>query len=130
MNELRIIVQSKDDPKNLVDTREKYNQFPDGLTVVFMEAATKGGQLGMELMTKGEDIFGRVTLVGYTLTENNAEALMGAFIGARMRFGRMPEDQWAMVRHYVKQQAVRFLESLPEEKRNVIDEELKKFFRI
>lgn len=130
MNALRIIVQSKDDPKNLLSTKEKVDAFGDGLTIVFMEAATQGGQLGMELIIKGEDIFGRETIMGYPLTENNAEALMGSFIGVRMRFGRMPEDEYEIVRHYVKQQVGRFLDGLPEEQKNSIKEAAIKFFRL
>lgn len=130
MNVLHIVVQSKDDPKNLLSTEEKAKDFHAGLTVVFIEAATTGGQMGMELIIKGEDIFGRETIIGFGLTENNAEALMGGLIGARMRFGRMPEDQWEMVRHYVKQQVSRFLETLTQEKRESIEVEMKKFFRV
>lgn len=130
MNVLRIVVQSRDDLQNLLDTKEKAEKFPVGMTAVFMESKTPGEQMGMELIIKGEDIFGRETIIGFTLTENNAEGLMGGFIGARMRFGRMPQDEWELVRHYLKQQVTRFIESLSDEKRNLIEEDAKKFFRI
>ena len=81
MNEVCIIVQAKDDPKNLLSTAEKAKNFREGLTVVFMDQATEGGQLGVELIIKGVDIYGKETIVGF---------------GAPMRFGRMPPDQWAL----------------------------------
>lgn len=130
MNKVSIIIQSKDDPKNLVSTPEKAEAMREGLTVVFMESATKGGQLGIELIIKGADINGNRVINGYTVTENNFEAIMGAFIGARMRFGRMPEDQWEMVRHYVKQQVARYLETLAKDSRDLIEKSMKKFFNI
>lgn len=130
MNTITFIVQAKDDPKNLLSTEEKAEKFSDGLTVVFIEAGTRGGQMVMEFIYKGEDIFGNRTIMGHALTENNAEGLMGAFIGARMRFGRMPQDEWEMVRHYLKQQVTRFLESLSDERRQIIEKDAKTFFRI
>jgi hypothetical protein len=128
MNEINIIVQSKDDPKNLLSTAEKAEGFPDGTTIVFMEAATKSGQLGIEFIMKGQDIFGNKTIMGFQLTENNMEALSGAFIGVRMRFGRMPADQWELVRHYVKQKAQAFLQSLPPDKQKAFGMDVRKFF--
>jgi hypothetical protein len=130
MNTVNILIQSKDDPKNLLTTAEKAKAFPEGLTVVFIEGATQGGQLGIELIYKGQDIFGKETIMGHPVTEMNWEKIMGIFIAARMRFGRMPEDQWEMVRHYVKEQVTRFRDQLPEDKQKFIDEDLKKFFRI
>lgn len=130
MNTVQIIVQAKDDPKNLLSSLEKAAAFEPGLTVVFMESATVKGQLGIELIFKGKDLFGKETIIGATVTENNWEALMGAFIGVRMRFGRMPQDQFEMVRHYVKQQARRFLQTLSLEKLQIVGEDVKKFFGI
>lgn len=128
MNTIKIIVQSKDDPKNLLATEEKAQALDDGLTVVFVESATEKGQLGVELIIKAVDLYGNKTITGFAVTENNMEALMGAFIGARMRFGRMPTDQWEMVRHYVKDKAKRFIESLDSSKRKLIEVDVKKFF--
>jgi hypothetical protein len=128
MNEVCIIVQAKDDPKNLLSTAEKAKNFREGLTVVFMDGATEGGQIGIELIIKGVDIYGKETIVGFAVTENNFEALMGAFIGARMRFGRMPPDQFEIVRHYIKQKAKAFIQFLPVEKRSEIEPHVKKFF--
>jgi hypothetical protein len=130
VNEIRIVVQAKGDPKNLLSNKQKQADFHTGMTVVFMEAATEGGQLGIEFIVKGEDINGNHTINAYAITENNMEALMGAFIGTRMRFGRMPKDQWEMVRHYVKQQATRFLEQLPVSKLQLVGDDVKKFFGI
>jgi hypothetical protein len=56
------------------------------------------------------------------------EALMGGFIGARMRFGRMPGDQFEMVRHYVKDKAKRFLQQLMPSKREIIESDVRRFF--
>jgi hypothetical protein len=128
MNEVRILVQSKDDPKNLLSTAEKVEKFHEGLTVVFIESGTQRGQLAIELIIKSKDIYGKDTVVGISATENHWEALTGAFIGARMRFGRMPADQWEMVRHYVKDKARRFIESLDPAKRKVIEADVRKFF--
>ena len=128
MNEITIIVQGKDDPKNLLSTDGKAENFREGLTVVFMEGATEGGQLGIEFIFKGVDIFGNPTIIGHALTENNYENLMGAFIGVRMRFGRMPQDQFEMVRHYIKQKAKAFIEYLPLEVREEYSVYVKKFF--
>lgn len=130
MNEVRIIVQSKDDPKNLLSTNEKIDSFADGLTVVFIESATQKGQLGIELIIKAPDINGNKTVTGFGITENNMEALMGAFIGARMRFGRMPADQWEMVRHYVKDKARRFIATLDLNKKKLIESDVRKFFGV
>jgi hypothetical protein len=128
MNQIRILVQSKDDPKNLLSTDEKAAEFPEGMTAVFMEGATKGGQLGIEFIFKSKDIDGRETITAFAVTENNYEALMGAFIGARMRFGRMPADQWEMVRHYVKEKARSFLLYLGVDKRRIIENDVRKYF--
>lgn len=130
MNTINVIVQSKDDPKNILSTVEKADSFPNGLSAIFMENATLKGQLGIELVFKGEDLYGNETIVGHQITENNFEALMGAFIGVRMRFGRMPEDQWEMVRHYLKDQVERFLNCLSPEKRRAIEFDAKRFFRM
>jgi len=128
MNTLRIIVQSRDDLKNLLSTEEKIKKFPEGVTLVIIEAATKGGQLGFEFINKGEDIYGKQTVMGFALTENNMEGMMGGLIGARMRFGRMPKDEYELVRHYVKDQVKRFLDTLDVEKRSVIEIDIRKFF--
>jgi hypothetical protein len=128
MNTLNIIVQSKDDPKNLLSSKQKADALPEGLTVVFIEAGTKGGQLGIELIIKGKDIYGNSTIMGCGLTENNMEGLMGGFIGVRMRFGRMPQDQWELVRHYVKDQVMRFMNTLEPEKRAQVEQQMRKFF--
>lgn len=128
MSTLNIVVQSRDDLKNLLDSEEKSNALPTGLTVVFIEAATKGGQLGIEFIIKGIDIYGKDTIIGYAVTENNMEGLMGGFIGVRMRFGRMPKDQWEMVRHYVKDQVMRFMATLDADKRKQIEQPIRKFF--
>jgi hypothetical protein len=130
MNEVCIIVQAKDDPKNLLSTAEKAKNFREGLTVVFMDQATEGGQIGIELIIKGVDIKGNSTIIGFAVTENNWEALMGAFIGARMRFGRMPKDEFEIVRHYIKQKAKAFIQFLPAEKRSDLEPHVKKFFGI
>ncbi len=129
MNKVRILVQTKEEPKNLLDTKAKADAFPEGLTVVLIEGATEGGQLGTELIIKGKDIYGKETISGFAITENNWESLMGAFIGARMRFGRMPADQWQLVREYLKQQITRYAEQLPEDKKEA-GEDLKKYFRV
>lgn len=128
MNQVSIIVQAKDDPKNLLSTEKKAAEFQDGLTVVFMESATTGGQIGVELIFKGEDIYGNKTIVGAQITENNFEALTGAFIGVRMRFNRMPQDQFIIVRQYVKEKAKNFLAFLSPNKRSVIEADVNKFF--
>lgn len=128
MNEVCIIVQAKDDPKNLLSTAEKAKNFRDGLTVIFMDGATEGGQIGVELIIKGVDIYGKQTIMGFAVTENNFEAMMGGFIGARMRFGRMPKDEFEIVRHYIKQKAKAFIEYLPQEKRSDVGAHVKKFF--
>ena len=128
MNTLNIVVQSKDDEKNLLSTAEKVDALADGLTVVFIEGATQKGQIGIELIIKGQDINGNQTIMGYGVTENNFEALMGAFIGVRMRFGRMPQDQYELVRHYVKQQVNRFIGTLDDAKRQAVEQLLRKFF--
>jgi hypothetical protein len=128
MNQVTILVQAKGDPKNLLDTKEKAANFQDGLTVIFMEGATQGGQIGIEFIFKGKDIYGKETIVGAAVTENNFEALAGAFIGVRMRFARMPPDQWALVRHYVKEKAKNFLAFLSPHQRNVVENDVKKFF--
>lgn len=130
MNEVSIVIQAKDDPKNLLSTAEKAQAFREGLTVVFMDGATEGGQLGIELIIKGVDIKGEHTIIGFAVTENNWEALMGAFIGARMRFGRMPKDEFEIVRHYIKQKAKAFIEYLPLDKRDELSPHVKKFFGI
>lgn len=130
MNTVNIIVQSKDDPRNLLGSIEKAKALQFGLTVVFMESATKKGQLGIEFIIKGLDIFGKETIIGYTVTENNFEMLLGAFIGVRMRFGRMPDDQWEMVRHYMKDRIKNFLSTLDEAKRTTIEEPMRKFFNL
>jgi hypothetical protein len=88
-----------------------------------MDGATEKGQIGIELIIKGVDINGKPTI-----TENNFEALMGAFIGARMRFGRMPPDQFEIVRHDIKQKAKAFIQFLPAEKRSELEPYVKKFF--
>ncbi len=129
-NIVHIIIQSKDDPKNLLSTNEKAAAFQDGLTVVFIEGATTGGQIGIELILKTPDANGNKIIVGFGVTENNWEALMGAFIGVRMRFGRMPADQWEMVRHYTKNQILRFLETLNGREKETIQVKIKKFFNI
>lgn len=130
-NEVRIIIQSKDEPRNLFSTKEKIDAFKDGLTVVFMEGqGVESGQMGIELIINGFDIRGIKAIMGFQVTENNWEAIMGAFIGCRMRFNRMPPDQWGMVRHYVKEQVKRFIETLQPEKRPLIETDLKKFFGI
>jgi hypothetical protein len=128
MNTVNIIVQSKEDPKNLLSTPQKVKALPDGLTVIFIEAGTEKGQLGIELIIKGEDVNGNKTLIGSGVTENNMEAMVGAFIGARMRFGRMPEDEWELVRHYVKSQVNRFIGTIDEDKRKDIEPLMRKFF--
>lgn len=128
MNQVSIIVQAKDDPKNLLSTEAKAANFQNGLTVVFMEGATSSGQIGVELIFKGEDIYGKQTIVGAVVTENNFEALAGAFIGVRMRFNRMPQDQFILVRQYVKEKAKNFLTFLSPNKRSVIESDVKKFF--
>lgn len=128
MNLVNIVVQAKEDPKNLLSSKEKIDALQEGLTVVFIEGATSRGQLGIELIIKGKDIQGRETVIGFALTENNFEAMMGAFIGVRMRFGRMPADQWEMVRHYVKDKAKRFIATLDDRKRAVIENDVRKFF--
>ena len=130
MNHLHIIVQAKGDPQNLLNSKAKTDALPEGMTVVLIEGATSGGQLGIEFIFKGRDIYGNHTIMGYTLTENNFEALMGSFIGVRMRFGRMPADEFEIVRHYVKQQVKRFIDQLPADKQAVISEDLHKWFRI
>jgi hypothetical protein len=130
MNVVKIIVQSKDDPKNILNTPEKVHELHEGLTVVFIESATEKGQLGIEFITKAPDINGNTVVTGYAITENNMEALMGGFIGARMRFGRMPADQWEMVRHYVKDKAKRFIETLDTSKRKTIESDVRKFFGV
>lgn len=128
MNQVHIIVQSKDDPTNLLSSQEKADNFPEGLTVVFMEGATEKGQMGVELIFKGKDIYGRDTITGFAVTENNWEAVMGGFIGARMRFLRMPMDQYYMVRQYVKGKAQKFIETLDDRKRKIIENDIRKFF--
>lgn len=130
MNTVRIIVQAKDDPKNLLESIEKARTMPVGLTVVFMEGATKGGQLGIEFIIKGTDVFGNETIISYAVTENNFEGMLGAFIGVRMRFGRMPDDQWEMVRHYMKDRIKNFLSTLDDAKRTTIEEPMRKFFNL
>jgi len=125
---LRIVVQSRDDLKNLLSTDKRIKEFPEGPTLAIIEAVTKGGQLGFEFINKGKDIYGKETVMSFALTENNAEAMMGAFIGARMRFGRMPQDEYELVRHYVKDQVKRFLNTLDAEKRSVIEIDIRKFF--
>ena len=55
---------------------------------------------------------------------------MGAFIGVRMRFGRMPKDQFEIVRHYVKQKAQAFIQYVPEEKRSEFTPLIKRFFGV
>lgn len=124
MNTINIVVQSKDDPNNLLST-----ELPNGLTVVFIESATQKGQLGIEFIIKSDDN-GNKRITVSAITENNMEALMGAFIGARMRFGRMPTDQWEMVRHYVKDKAKRFLQTLDDSKRTIIEVDVRKFFGV
>jgi hypothetical protein len=121
-------VQAKDDPKNLLSTEEKAANFEEGLTVVFIEGATTSGQIGVELIFKGEDIYGKQTIMGAALTENNFEGLAGAFIGARMRFNRMPNDQFILVRQYVKEKAKSFLAFLSPNKRAVVEADVKRFF--
>lgn len=130
MNIINIVVQSKDDPKNLLSTEQKAKDFREGMTVVFIESATNKGQLGIEIIIKAPDIYGNTTITGYQLTENNFEALTGAFLGARMRFGRMPSDQFELVRHYVKDKAKRFLATLDDAKKKVIESDVKKFFGV
>ncbi len=128
MNKVRIIVQAKDDPKNLLSSPEKAASFEDGLTVVFIESGAEKGQMATELIIKGKDIFGKETIVGFSVTENNWEALMGGFIGARMRFTRMPANEYELVRHYVKDKAKRFLETLDERKRKIVEADIRKYF--
>ena len=130
MNTVQILVQSKDDPKNLLSTEEKAKNFREGLTVVFIEGLSHGGQIGVELIIKGVDLYGNPTIIGYPITENNFEVLMGAFIGARMRFGRMPADQFELVRHYIKQKAKAFIDYIPQEKRHDLEMYVKKFFGV
>lgn len=128
MNTIQIIVQAKDDPKNLLSTAEKAAAFSDGMTVVFIESATTKGQLGIEFIIKDYDTNGNKVITGYGITENNMDSLMGAFLGARMRFNRMPPDQWEMVRHYVKDKAKRFLQQLTPSKREIIESDVRRFF--
>lgn len=130
MNKVNIVIQSRDDLKNLLDSKEKVEALAEGLTVVFIEAGTKGGQLGIEFIIKGKDIYGNATVMGFGVTENNFEAMMGALIGARMRFGRMPKDEYEIVRHYVKQQVKRFLDSLDVEHRIKVEQSARKFFNL
>lgn len=130
ISELKILVQSREDIKDLLSTQEKVNEFPEGMTAVFMEAATKGGQLGIEFIIKARDFNGNMVLTSYVLTENNMEALMGAFLGVRMRFGRMPLDQYEMVRHYIKEQVRRFLGTLSPDVKALVDHAAKRFFGI
>jgi hypothetical protein len=126
MNTLNILVQSKEDPKNILNTDEKVKAFPDGMTVVFMEGATKGGQMGIEFIIKGKDDNDNSVLISHGLTENNMEALCGALIGTRARFGRMPKDEYESVRYYVKQQVNRFITKHGIE--GEVEQQLRKFF--
>ena len=103
MNTVHIHLQSKEDPKNLLSTKEKAQAFPEGLSVVFIEGGTEKGQIGIELIMRGEDIFGRETINAASVTENNFEGIVGAFIGARMRWGRMPEHEFILVQDYVRE---------------------------
>lgn len=130
MTELRIVVQAKDDPKNLLSTKEKAEQFSNGFTIVFMQSATQSGSIGVEFIYKGPNIYGQENIVSAVITENQFEGLMGAFIGVRMRFGRMPKDQWEMVRHYMKDKAKQFLEFVAPDKRKFIENDVKRFFGI
>ena len=128
MNYVTILVQSKDDPKNLLDSIEKASKFQNGLTVIFIENGTAAGQIAVELIFKGIDLFGKETIVGVQVTENNFEGVTGAFIGARMRFNRIPEDQFIIVRQYVKEKARNFLKYLAPYKREIVEVDVKKFF--
>lgn len=130
MNTVNLIVQSADDPKNLLSSKEKAAELPLGLTVVYMEKATERGHLGVELIFKGPDAYGNNTIMVAGVTENNFEGIMGGFIGARMRFGRMPENEYEVVRHYVKQQVTRFIDTLDADDREMIEDKMKHFFGV
>lgn len=117
MNQVHIHFQGKEDPKNILSTKEKAKDFPHGLTVVFMEEATQGKQIGVELIMRGDDIFGRETINAATVTENNFDGILGAFVAARIRWGKMPVGQFEMVQTHVREQFDLFIEYLIEKYR-------------
>lgn len=122
MNTVHIHLQAKDDPKNLLSSKEKAQGFPEGLSVIFMEEGTAKKQIGIELIIRGNDIFGRETINAATVTENNFDGVMGAFISARMKWGRMPENQFDLVQYYIRERFNDFVNFITE-KHNLQDTE-------
>jgi len=106
MNKIEIVIQSKDTPKDLY----RKGKISDGLTVAIMEKATESGQMAVEFLIS---IDGHVTSA--VVTENNFESLMGAFLGARAMWGRLPKDEFELVRYYVGYCVDKFVKAIPDD---------------
>jgi len=104
MNILNIVIQSDKDDKDLY----RKGKLSDGLTVAIIQNGTTKGQLALEFFIS---IDGHVTSA--VVTENNFEGLIGAFVGAKMRFDRMISSETSLINHYLTHRLIKVLRDVP-----------------